>query len=252
MKSEHKALVRARAERAIENLYHNATPTYPRELYGRSEDYAQAWFESAAEFEIKYMADGGSTPGDYRATLAHPANAGRYKSERARAYYIRKGMRERDEERADCGALTGWRVLELAAGNERLRRALRKTYKGAALMRGNAQWERITEYGKLYSWGRGGRTLAPDGLVLQRGGSAFSLKSDCNERSIADCIDLIRVLESFNAYVESWCKSVPEQWREHCAEEDAQALADKRAAAARKGKETRERKYWEARDVCTI
>ena len=259
MKPEHKTLVRARAERAIADLYHNATPTYPRELYGRSEDDAQAWFQDVAELEIEYLADGGSTPGDYRATLAAPCNAGKYASPEARIYYIRKGMRAREEERADCGALTGWRALEyavMAAGGKvggvaRARLlSLRKKYPD--MTRNNAQWERIAEYGKLYSWGRGGRTLAPNDLVYTGGGSSFSLKADCNDRSIADCMDLIRVIESFNAHVERWCRSVPEQWREWCADEDAQALADKRAESARKAKETRERRYWEARDVCTI
>lgn len=252
MKPKHKALVRARSARAIADLYHNATPTYPRETYGRSDDYFQSWFNSTAEFEIEYLADVGAYRSDYRATLAAPCNAGRYKSEAARAYYIRKGMRDRDMERADCGAMTGWREMELAAGNDRLRRALHKVYKGDVLARNNAQWERITKYGKLYSWGRGGRTLAPKDLARTGGGGSFSLKADCDDRSIADCVELIRIVESFNRYVESWCKSVPEQWREHCAEENARTLADKCANAARKAKETRERRYWEARDVCTI
>jgi hypothetical protein len=257
MKTEHKELVRARAERAIENLYHNATLPYIQDLHGRTEDQANSWLQGACEFEIEYLADGGSTPGDYRATLAHPANAGRYKSAAARDYYVRKGMRDRDLERADCGAMTGWKHFELACGNVGVNvdpraRGIDPTTMPCDIPRHNAQWERIGEFGKLCQWGRGGRTLAPADLVQTHGGSGFSLKTDCSDRSIADCIELIRIVESFNAYVESWCASVPEQWRDYCADEDAQALADKRAASARKAKETRERNYWNARDVQTV
>ena len=237
MKSEHKALVRARAERAIADLYHNATPTYPRETYGRTDKEFNSRFGGAAEFEVEYLADGGSTPGDYRATLAHPANAGRYKSERARAYYIARGMRARDLERADCGMLTGWRVLEWAVlvnggkvgGPQRAALyVLHRKYPD--IKRNDAQWERIGEFGKLYQWGRGGRTLAPDGLVKTGGGSQFSMRKDCEERSIADCIELIRIVESFNAYVAAWCAYVPEMWKDHCADLAREERAERKAA----------------------
>lgn len=249
MKAANKALLYARAERALTDLYHNATITYPRDLYGRSDDYFQSWIDDAAQFEIEYIAGGGSTPGDYRATLAHPANAGKYKSAAARAYYIRKGLRDRNAERFDCGILTGWRVLELAAGNARLVKIMRG-YPGAT--RNNALWERICEFGKLYQWGRGGRTLAPKYLVKQHGGSSFSIKDDyAEEMNPAACVDLIGVLESFNRYVGAWCTGVPWMWREHCETEDAEEKAAKVRASVRKAKETRERNYWAARDMVT-
>lgn len=205
--------IRARAREALRDLYHNATITWPRELYGRSEDYAQDWIYQSAQWETEYIAAGGAYGGNYRATLAAPCNAGRYSSQAARDYYVRKGMRAMRAERSKYAA-----------------------------------WESITDYGKLYQWGRGGRTLAPDGLYSDRRGCPW----DAAEHSIGDCVELIRVVESFNRYVQQWCAGVPEMWREHCAEEDAQILADKRAAAARKAKETRERRYWEARDVATV
>lgn len=258
MKPEHKELLRERARAALRDLYHNATPVYPRDLRGRSEDYAQSWFQDAAEFEVEYLLDGGAYGKDYRKTLAAECNAGRYKSEKARAYYVCKGMRAMEYERADCGALTGWRVMELAAGNEKLRadwspKMNMREALAPRILRCNAQWERIGEFGKLYTWGRGGRTLAPADFIRQGGGSRFSIREDyADELSAAACVDLIRVLESFNAHVAAWCNGVPEMWRKHCDAEDAQALADKRADAARKAKETRERRYWEARGVCTI
>jgi len=79
-----------------------------------------------------------------------------------------------------------------------------------------ARWEWIGRYGKLYTWGRGGRTLAPADLVKQRGGSSFSIRADeiADEWSIPDLVELILVVESFNAYVAAWCKSVPEMWEQ--------------------------------------
>jgi hypothetical protein len=204
-KAEQHELIRERARAALRNLYHNATINYPRDLHGRSEDYAQQWIEDAAQFEVEYIADGGPYGRNYRATLAAPCNAGRYKSERARAYYVAKGMRDMREESA-----------------------------------GHA-WQNITDFGKLYSWGRGGRTLAPENLIEQRGGGAFSIREDyADEMPISSVVDLIRIVESFNRYVESWCAGVPEMWDEHCKELAAEERAEKRRLrqAARDAKRT--------------
>lgn len=69
--------------------------------------------------------------------------------------------------------------------------------------------QRITEYGKLYSWGRGGRTIAPDQLIRQKGGGSFSIKgnSEFNFLSNADIVDMIQVIEAFNKYVRDWNSS---------------------------------------------
>jgi len=68
---------------------------------------------------------------------------------------------------------------------------------------------KITVYGNIYQWGRGGRTVAPDRLVNQRGGSGFIIKdsSDFEEASNADLTDMIQVIEAFNHYVETWCSA---------------------------------------------
>lgn len=213
-KHKHHERIRERARRALADLYHNATPSYPR-LGDADGERFQAWFEDAAQVEIEYLRDGGAYGGNYRKTLESPANAGRYHSPAARAYYVAKGLRERDLERADCGGLTGYDVVDIAAGNKELARVLRKTFKKSPLIRHNAMWERIGDYGTLCQWGRGGRTLAPDDLVSRGGGSSFGIrKSYVDEMPIADVITLIRVVESFNRYVSSWCDSVPEQWAE--------------------------------------
>jgi hypothetical protein len=248
MKPANKLLLRARAAAALADLYHNATPSYPRGLDDGAGERFQAWLDDAAQWEIEYIQDGGAYGTDYRATLAAPCNAGRYKSEAARRYYIAKGLRARAEENADCGALTGWRVLELAAGNERLQRKLRKVYKGAPLARNDARWEHITNYGELYQYGRGGRTLAPADLYSDRGRSKY----DPEEHSAAELVELIQILESFNRYVRAWCASVPEQWAELCAEEERERQAEQADKRKRKAKETRERHYWEARGLVTV
>lgn len=59
--------------------------------------------------------------------------------------------------------------------------------------------QRITEYGKLYQYGRGGRTLAPSQLVNSRG-RVLSI----DDISISDMVDMISVLEAFNHYVANW------------------------------------------------
>lgn len=75
---------------------------------------------------------------------------------------------------------------------------------------------RITEWGKLYQWGRGGRTLAPEDLVKTGGGSSFRVKDSdyFEDMSNADLTDMIQVVEAFNKYVETWNKGIPEMWKE--------------------------------------
>ena len=189
-KAERHAAIRARAERAILALYHNATPNYPR-LDDFEAERFDAWFEDAARHEIEYMNDGGAYPGNYAETLAHPANGGRYTSRDARTAYIRKGMADRALDRAKY-----------------------------------ATWEWTSErFGKLYQWGRGGRTLAPDRLVQQRGGSTFRLVRDYFEtRTIAETVEGIRILESFNEHVRCWCQNVPDMFKEE-TEADATEAA---------------------------
>jgi hypothetical protein len=179
-KQQRHEAIRERARAAIADLYHNATPHYPS---CDDEDEAQefeGWFQHTAEFEVEYLQGGGTYGRDFLATLKRTANGGKFQSERARRYYVTKGIR---------AVLTE-----------------REKY---------AMWEHIGSYGTLHQWGRGGRTLAPTDLVKQLGGSGFALREDyCEDSCIANTVRLIRVIESFNAYVAAWCKSVPEMWTE--------------------------------------
>ncbi len=229
----HHTVIRERARRALVDLYHNATPRYPRDDDQEVAEF-QAWFEDAARAEIDYIKDGGAYGNNYRATLAHPANAGRYPGEKARAYYVARGMRAMQAEREDCGALTGWDGIELAAGNKTRARVLKKIFKKRPTGRNNARWEYIGDYGKLYQWGRGGRTLAPGDLIHQGGGSSFGVRDGYADKlPIADVVRLVQVLESFNARVGAWCASVPEQWAEIVKERRAEVRAERKRELAK-------------------
>lgn len=188
-KSERHERIRERAAEAIRDLYHNATPSYPRCDTEESEEF-QAWFEGTAQFEIEYIQGGGAycdNPTDSTADFL----ASKYKSEKAqrlaRKYYTDKKNRER----ARCNRLDSREAQT------------------------DALWERITDYGTLYQFGRGGRTLAPDDLIKNAGGFGWGPIEDIGEdMAISDCVELIQIVESFNAYVSIWCKSIPEQWEE--------------------------------------
>ena len=229
-KQQHREAIRERARCALSDLYHNATPNFPTCKTDDESRQFWDWFQDAAEYEIEYLQDGGA----YGRSVPKMPQA----SQRARSYAERRYMRQRADGRADCGVLTGWRVMELAAGNDRVAALIAK-YPDAR--RGNALWERIGEYGKLYTWGRGGRTLAPDGLIRQHGGSGFSIREDyADDIPIGSAVDLIRIVESFNRCVSDWCRDVPEMWAEE----------QKDRAAEREAEET-ERRECEARDIMT-
>jgi hypothetical protein len=120
-----------------------------------------------------------------------------------------------------CGAdLSGADLCGANLGDADLRRAV---LCGAA-------WERITEYGKLYTWGRGGRTLAPYRLVKGRGRTRFSMREGApDELPVNEVVEMIRIVESFNAYVTDWNKAENLQYM---FDEDNLADANEAAAAA--------------------
>lgn len=67
----------------------------------------------------------------------------------------------------------------------------------------------ILEYGKVYQWGRGGRTLAPIDLIRQRGGSSFSIKNvDDLDLDYWSMKKLYKTLKKFNQLVNQFCQNV--------------------------------------------
>lgn len=131
-KQDRQQRIRDRAENALLDLYHNATPRYPR-LNDQESEIFESWFSDYATFEIMdFWKD-------------HP----------------------------------------------------------------------IAQYGRVYTWGRGGRTLAPDDLIRTHGGSSFSINVEpAQEWPISKVVELTLIVESFNAYVEAWNKGIPEAWKE--------------------------------------
>ena len=119
-------------------------------------------------FQIDYIASGGSSPRNPAWAFSVRAET-RFCSPQAQEYYFRKAMANVREYRASY-----------------------------------APWERINEYGVLYRWGRGGRTLAPDGLY----GSRRPKTGIIDGMSAAALTDLILIVESFNAYVTDWCSVI--------------------------------------------
>lgn len=78
----------------------------------------------------------------------------------------------------------------------------------------------INDFGDIHTWGRGGRTLAPNRFINTRGGSSFSIKNieefvDCSNE---DLTHLIQVIEAFNQYVTDWNKqeNIAYMWEEEC------------------------------------
>lgn len=65
--------------------------------------------------------------------------------------------------------------------------------------------QRITEFGQLYTYGRGGRTLAPSQLVRSTGNRVRILTdNDLDYMSWKQIVDTIQILEAFNTHVENW------------------------------------------------
>jgi hypothetical protein len=188
MKRENKETLRARAEAALQDMYHNATLPWnfeepPAEL-GLNDECLWQWQADMARYEIDYINSGGAYGLAYRDTLAAPCNAGRYTSKAAQHYYIRKGMRDMRRERDEY-----------------------------------ARWENITDYGRLYQWGRGGATLAPDGIIKELGGSGFRINTSIiDDMTAEELTRLSLVVESFNRYVRVVCDHFPQIWADHLTE----------------------------------
>jgi hypothetical protein len=93
----------------------------------------------------------------------------------------------------------------------------------------------LARFGKVCQWGRGGRTLAPEGLIEMHGGSRFSIKTADELFQDATQDELRQILTDlarFNRDVRNWCKVTPDavlmNIRLHHREELAQNKNKKR------------------------
>ncbi len=72
----------------------------------------------------------------------------------------------------------------------------------------------VKRYGPLYTHGRGGRTLAPNKLVLRRGASFRMAQVEDLDLTPLEARRLLRNVTEFNRMVVSWNKSIPAIWKE--------------------------------------
>lgn len=82
----------------------------------------------------------------------------------------------------------------------------------------------INEYGPIYSYGRGGRTVAPEQWTNRHGGSSFSIKKaeDMTDRWTYDSVvQLVLLVEAFNAHVEDFCNRIKDGWKNYVDERTA-------------------------------
>ena len=74
------------------------------------------------------------------------------------------------------------------------------------------------DYGTVYSYGRGGATLAPEKWINDRGGCGFNpvqYEYGDNETPRAEVLtELLRDVRAWNKYVKAWCKGAPAMYKE--------------------------------------
>lgn len=68
----------------------------------------------------------------------------------------------------------------------------------------------ISKYAPIYSWGRGGRTIAPSYFVHRCGGSRFRIK-EVEDFEPDQYAELYKALKELNDYVKQFCETQPDQ-----------------------------------------
>ena len=73
----------------------------------------------------------------------------------------------------------------------------------------------VKQYGPVHTFGRGGRTVAPDKLIVSRGGSSFRVaRTEDLDLTPLEARKLLKNVNEFNRSVVAWNKHVPEMWRD--------------------------------------
>ena len=89
-----------------------------------------------------------------------------------------------------------------------------------------------SDYGKVYTYGRGSRTCAPKDWISEHGGSSFSIKEyDPEDLSPGRAFALYLDIEAWNAYVKAECSA--ESRRDRMADWIAEQLEEKAAELRR-------------------
>lgn len=199
-KQENKTAVYDRLNRAIKDLHHNATPDYPYDLMDQLDAIAgrEGLAMDILHSEFGFEID-----------------------------YINDG--------GACGNVHYGAFEHNKDKSPAYRKYLNNKYRKE---RAEMPEFQITDYGKIYQYGRGGRTLAPDSLIRHLGGSSFGLaqfdRSD-DYPNLAEAVEMIRIIEAFNDYTARYCseENLAYLIKDRIAEMESdlrQDVKDKRAA----------------------
>lgn len=165
---EQRKILLDRLETAMQNIYHNGTPTYPRE-FSPLVDF-DTWLNDVAGFELEYL-------NEYEACTGETV---------PRQYRSKSGKTRQSLIMIDVNYL-----------------------------------ERLKNHGDICTYGRGGRTVAPKGWMHRD--SIRNAEDMAENRTRAQIVSLIRLVENFNQYVTDWCKDVPNRYAEEVEHDTATA-----------------------------
>lgn len=166
-RNEHYCALHDRATAALKAMYHNATLSFEGI---KDEDWSDfhEWVSFTAEVEIQELNEGGAYGSD---EIMGPYIRGKYKSPAAQRRAWRMYEDNKRHEQNEC-----------------------------------ARHERIIEYGKIYTWGRGGRTIGPDRLIT--GQMYWRIDYEKADLPFGDLTDLVLTVEAWNEFVEEWCAGI--------------------------------------------
>ena len=88
------------------------------------------------------------------------------------------------------------------------------------------------DLGKIYQYGRGGRTVAPENFVQHKGGGSFRLYPDPTGLEDDELTALTARLEAFNTWVRDFNASIAENYNAYRADLDADKTASYAALTA--------------------
>ena len=166
----------------LKNLYHNARLPWTDDVSGFESFYD--WINWQAEYEVDHINSGGAYGLKPYNEMDHiKKQAEKYQSEAARRLFLINNRNEYYKERA---------------------KYIDDHVKA--------------DYGTVYSYGRGGATLAPKEWIKDRGGCGFSPVQYAygdNETPRAELLtELLHDVRAWNKYVKAWCKGAPAMYNE--------------------------------------
>lgn len=177
MKREHKQLLINQLNNELQNLYHNASLSWADDISG-----FDSFFDftmQAAEFEVQWLNEGGACGLTFYNEFEHiKEKASKFKTEAARRYFLAMKRREYIAESGEH--ITGYIVRE---------------------------------YGAVYSYGRGGRTLAPENWIASTGRGFNPVQYEAEDISAEKAAVMLQDVRLFNSWVKSWCNFAPDNYK---------------------------------------